>query len=88
MPLGQRNPLMLEARGSHDNMVAIARLKPGISIAQAQSEMSAVQDHLDQLYPGENRGLGIDVEPAQESDRRRRERNAVSCCSERLGWFC
>ncbi len=67
LPLGQHNPLLLEARGSHDDMVGIARLKPGISIAQAQSEMSAIQDHLDQLYPGEDRGLGIDVEPLKKS---------------------
>jgi predicted permease len=63
LPLGQHNPLLLEARGSHDEMVAIARLKPGVNIAQAQTEMSAIQDHLDQLYPDTDRGLGIDVEP-------------------------
>ncbi len=56
-PLGQRNPVYLNPRGSHDNMVAVARLKPGASIAQAQAEISAIQDHLDQLYPNSDRGL-------------------------------
>ncbi|MGB7283509.1 MAG: ABC transporter permease [Candidatus Acidiferrum sp.] len=67
LPLGQHNPLLLEARGSHDDMVAIARLKPGVVIAQAQAEMSAVQDHLDQLYPDTDRGLGIDIEPLKQA---------------------
>ncbi|HEY6387856.1 MAG TPA: ABC transporter permease [Candidatus Acidoferrum sp.] len=66
LPLGQHNPLLLEARGSHDAMVSIARLKPGVSIAQAQAEMSAIQDHLDQLYPDADRGLGVDVEPLKQ----------------------
>lgn len=66
LPLGQHNPLLLEARGSHDDMVSIARLKPGVSISQAQAEMSGVQDHLDQLYPDTDRGLGADVEPLKQ----------------------
>jgi predicted permease len=66
LPLGQHNPLLLEARGSHDDMVSIARLKPSVSISQAQAEMSAIQDHLDQLYPDADRGLGIDIEPLKQ----------------------
>jgi predicted permease len=66
LPLGQHNPLLLEARGSHDDMVSIARLKSGVSITQAQAEMSAIQDHLDQLYPDTDRGLGADVEPLKQ----------------------
>ncbi|HEX8838498.1 MAG TPA: ABC transporter permease [Candidatus Acidoferrum sp.] len=66
LPLGQYNPLLLEARGSHAGMVAVARLRPGVSVAQAQSEMSAIQDHLDQLYPDADRGTGADVEPLKQ----------------------
>jgi predicted permease len=66
LPLGQYNPLLLEARGSHSAMVAVARMKPGVSVAQAQSEMSAIQDHLDQLYPDADRGTGADVEPLKQ----------------------
>ena len=66
LPLGQYNPLLLEARGSHSAMVAIARMKPGVTVVQAQSEMSAIQDHLDQLYPDANRGTGADVEPLKQ----------------------
>lgn len=63
LPLGQYNPLLLEARASHDSMVAVARLRPGVSTAEAQAEMSAIQNHLDQLYPDADRGTGADVEP-------------------------
>lgn len=63
LPLGQYNPLLLEARGSHDSMVAVARLRPGVSTAEAQAEMGAIQNHLDQLYPDADRGTGADVEP-------------------------
>ena len=63
LPLGQYSPLLLEARGSHAGMVAVARLNAGVSVAQAQAEMSAIQDHLDQLYPDADRGTGADVEP-------------------------
>jgi predicted permease len=63
LPLGQYNPLLLEARGSHDSMVAVARLRPGVSTAEAQAEMSAIQNHLDQQYPDADRGTGADVEP-------------------------
>src|SRR5215469_13222154 len=66
LPLGQYNPLLLEARGSHAGMVAVARMKPGVSVVQAQAEMSAIQDHLDQLYPDADRGTGADVEPLKQ----------------------
>src|SRR5215467_1623513 len=66
LPLGQYNPLLLEARGSHAGIVAVARMNPGVSVTQAQAEMSAIQDHLDQLYPDANRGTGADVEPLKQ----------------------
>jgi predicted permease len=66
VPLGQFNPLILDARGGHDDMLSIARLKPGVNIAQAQAEMSAIQDHLDQLYPDADAGLGTNVLPLKE----------------------
>jgi len=65
-PLGQRNPVYLDPRASHADMVAVARLNPGVSIAQAQAEMSAIQQHLDQLYPDSDRGLGVQLEPLKQ----------------------
>jgi predicted permease len=59
-PLGQGDPLILNPRGGY-GCVTIARLKPGVGIAQAEAEMSTIQHHLDQLYPDANQGLGTEV---------------------------
>ena len=58
-PLGQLDPLILNNRGTHDGIFTLARLKPGVSVSQAQAEMSTIQNGLDQLYPDANRDLGI-----------------------------
>ena len=42
-PLGQLDPLILNNRATHDGLFTLARLKPGVSVAQAQSEMSTIQ---------------------------------------------
>jgi predicted permease len=62
-PLGQADPVVLNDRGTHDDMLAIGRLRTGVSLAQAQAEMSAIQNHLDRLFPGSDRGLGTAVVP-------------------------
>jgi predicted permease len=62
-PLGQLDPLILNNRGTHDGIFTLARLKPGVSVAQGQAEMSAIQNALDRLYADDNRDLGIYVEP-------------------------
>lgn len=60
-PLAQGDPLVLNSRAAHDAMVGIARLKPGVTIDQAQAEMSEIQGRLDQLYPDADQGLGAEV---------------------------
>jgi len=62
-PLSQGDALIIGARGSHDGIGAIARLRPQVSISQAKAEMSTIQNVLDQLYPDDNRDLGTDVMP-------------------------
>ena len=46
----RRNPGILNERSSHW-MNVIGRLKPGVSIAQASAEMSAIAARLNQAYP-------------------------------------
>jgi predicted permease len=65
-PLAQLDPVLLSDRGDHDSTLALARLKPGATIAQARAEMSAIQKHLDQLYPDADRDLGTDVVPLKQ----------------------
>jgi putative ABC transport system permease protein len=52
-------------RDNHNEAV-IARLKPGVTVAQAQTEMDAVSRHLEAMYPQENAGWGATVVPLQE----------------------
>ena len=41
----------------------IGRLKPNVSVSQAQTEMSLIAQRLEQAYPDANKGLGINVTP-------------------------
>ncbi|HZQ19099.1 MAG TPA: ABC transporter permease [Terriglobales bacterium] len=66
IPLGQGEPLILNNRASHDGIFVLARLAPGVTLNQAQAEMSAIQNRLDRLYPNDNRDLGIYVEPLKQ----------------------
>jgi putative ABC transport system permease protein len=52
-------------RGSHYLMV-VARLKQGVSLTQAQTEMSAIAARLEQQYPQTNTALGAKVVPIHE----------------------
>ena len=61
-PIGQGDPLIYGDRTIHP-VLCVARLKPGVSIAQSDAEMSAIQEHQDQLYPSADRGLGASVKP-------------------------
>jgi putative ABC transport system permease protein len=54
-----------QTRSIHDYGV-IARLKPNVSVAQAQAEMSAISSRLEQQYPEDNKGWGAVVIPLQE----------------------
>jgi predicted permease len=67
IPLGQLDPLILNDRASHDGIFTIARLKSGVSVSQAQAEMSTIQNRLDRLYADDNRYLGIYVEPLKQA---------------------
>jgi len=43
----------------------VGRLKANVSLTQAQTEMSAIAQRLEQAYPDVNKGLGINVVPFQ-----------------------
>ena len=52
-------------RGSH-YLDVFARLKLGVTLAQAQTEMNLIARRLTQLYPQSNTGQTVDVVPLQE----------------------
>ncbi len=43
----------------------VGRLKPQVSLAQAQVEMSAIAQRLEQAFPVANKGLGVNLVPLQ-----------------------
>jgi predicted permease len=64
--LGQGEPLFYHDRTIH-SLTCIARLRPDVSIGQAQGELGTVQANLDRLYPAADRNLGTNIEPLKQS---------------------
>src|SRR5277367_2244089 len=62
VPPGQGDPLIFGDRTIHP-ILCVARLKPGVTVAQSDREMSAIQERLVALYPSADRGLGANVKP-------------------------
>jgi predicted permease len=61
VPLAQGDPIFNDRR--FPGVICVARLKPDVTIAQAQSEMTSIQHRLDAQYPNTDKGLGTDVVP-------------------------
>jgi putative ABC transport system permease protein len=60
-------PLALSARGRTNRggyfLTVLGRLKPGVRMEDAHSEMAAIGVRLEQQYPDQNRGYGVWVVP-------------------------
>jgi len=65
MPFGQFNDDLTEH--VHHAFVAIARLKPGISLAQARDEVGRLHQQEVIAYPDARRNFGVLVEPIQDA---------------------
>jgi putative ABC transport system permease protein len=46
-------------------LLTMGRLKPGVTLQQAQADMDAVTSHIAAAYPTSNKGWGASVEPLQ-----------------------
>ncbi|HKW19656.1 MAG TPA: ABC transporter permease [Terriglobales bacterium] len=44
-------------------LLVMGRLKPGVSIAQANAQMNVIAKHIAEAHPASNKGRGISVEP-------------------------
>jgi putative ABC transport system permease protein len=53
-------------RNWHPGIIALARLKPGVSREQARAEMIGITKRLEQQYPDYNTGTSVDIVGLQE----------------------
>jgi putative ABC transport system permease protein len=62
VPIGIFSERMME-RGNHPGIFSIAKLKPGVSVEQAQMDMDAVAVRLEEQYPQTNTGNRVSITP-------------------------
>jgi predicted permease len=65
-PLGQYTAPTMQNREMHPGIRVIARLRPGVTLAQAQAELALIGRHLAEQYPKSNAGHGISVQPLRQ----------------------
>src|ERR1700677_2640332 len=65
-PLGQFNEEPCRDRRASLGTVGIARMKPGVTLAQARADMDSVARNLAAEYPDANKGTSIFVNPLKE----------------------
>ena len=64
------NPRLLARQIAGYDHLAVARLKPGVTIEQAQREINAFSARLETEYPTTNRGVRLEVLPLPEESTR------------------
>jgi predicted permease len=66
VPLGSWNNMGLQDRGAGLGFQGIGRLKPGVSLAQAQADLDRVAQNLAAAHPEVNRNIGATVMPLKD----------------------
>jgi putative ABC transport system permease protein len=67
VPIGQWNDSTFRDRRASMGMDAVGRLKPGVTLQQAQANMNAVAQHLAKAYPEADKSSGITLVQLRES---------------------
>jgi predicted permease len=67
VPVGQWKDVLLYDRNVAMGMDAIGRLKPGVTLEQARTDMAAITESLAASYPQSNVGVGATLLPLKES---------------------
>jgi putative ABC transport system permease protein len=66
VPLGQDGVFSdMRGRRAGHYLAVLGRLKPGVTAARAQSEMTALEQRLAEQYPNENKGWGVRIASLQ-----------------------
>ncbi|MGI9065747.1 MAG: ABC transporter permease [Pyrinomonadaceae bacterium] len=67
MPVGQLSgDPNWQQRGNHPGLFAVARLKPGATLAQAEADMDNIAANLERQYPDTNAGNRVGMKPLLE----------------------
>jgi len=66
-PIGQWNDPLFRDRRTGMGMDAVGRLKPGVTLQQANSDMGAVAAHLAEVYPDIDKNSGITMLSLKEN---------------------
>jgi len=66
VPIGQWNNPALRNRGAALGIHGIGRIKPGVTIEQAQADLDRVMQDLAAAYPDTNKGNGAKIIPLKE----------------------
>jgi putative ABC transport system permease protein len=64
-PLGLRARSMMD-RGDHQELTALARLKPGVQIDRARADLGAIAQRLELQYKTTNEGVGVNINSLTE----------------------
>jgi putative ABC transport system permease protein len=68
VPVGQLSgDVNWQRRGNHPGLNGIARLKAGVTLAQAKAEMDNIAANLEKQYPDSNSGNGVKLQPMLEA---------------------
>jgi predicted permease len=66
-PLGEFRAPALSSRLAGLGIHGLARLKPGVTIEQARTEMQRVTNYMAETYPAADKGTGATLDPLKES---------------------
>jgi putative ABC transport system permease protein len=67
VPVGQlSDQVSWQSRGNHPGLYGVARLKPGVTIEQADADMNTIAANIDKQYPDTNAGTRVRLRPLLE----------------------
>ncbi|HKE55671.1 MAG TPA: ABC transporter permease, partial [Pyrinomonadaceae bacterium] len=66
VPVGQVSGSDYQSRGNHPGLYGVARLKPAVTLSQADADMDLIAVNLEKAYPGSNAGNRVKLQPLME----------------------